>query len=351
MLPMFLTLALSTAVGWLLNRKHIPAGMMIGAVLAAAGLSFFGIGSMPGPAKHMAQVIAGTFISCSAQRDDFRRLRTFWKPVIMITCSLLLVNLVIGFLLFFAGYSDLLSCLVCAVPGGISDVTLIAVDFGADASKVLAVHFCRLIVGLMVFPVVVDHFTAPIPVAASAGEEGGVPTVPVDPRENAFRLVVALTVASLSAWAGHRLHIPAATILCSLTSTFLLNFSGFTIRFPTWLRRIAQILSGAYVGCLLDPSHFSDLGAVFWAIVITLVVLLTNAAVFGKWMEKRYGIPMREGMLMLTPAGASDMALIADDLGFQSPRLVLVQIYRLLIATAFFPQICLGVSHIFSFFL
>lgn len=346
---MFLTLALSTAVGWLLNRKHVPAGMMIGAVLAAASLSAFGFGSMPGPAKDIAQVIAGTFIGCSAQRDDFRKLRTFWKPVIMITCSLLLVNLVIGFLLFFAGYSDLLSCLVCAVPGGISDVTLIAVDFGADASKVLAVHFCRLIVGLMVFPVVVDRFTAPVPATTAAGEEGGAQSAPVAPRKNTFRLVVALAAATLSSWAGHRLHIPAATIVCSLTSTFLLNFSGFSIQFPSWLRRVAQILSGAYVGCLLDPSHFSDLSAIFWAIVITLVVLLTNASVFGKWMQMRYGIPMREGMLMLTPAGASDMALIADDLGFQSPRLVLVQIYRLLIATAIFPQISLGISRIFSF--
>ncbi len=348
---MFLTLTLSAAVGWLLHRRHIPAGMMIGAVLAAASLSFFGIGFMPGPAKHIAQVIAGTFIGCSAQREDFRRLRTFWKPVIMITCSLLLVNLVIGFLLFFVGYSDLLSCLVCAVPGGISDVTLIAVDFGADASKVLAVHFCRLIVGLMVFPVVVDHFTAPVPDTASAGEKGRPSGVPAAPGKNAFRLTVALGVASLSAWVGNRLHIPAATILCALASTFALNFCGFSIQFPPRLRQVAQILSGAYVGCLLDPSHFHDLRAVFWAIVITLVVLLTNAAVFGRWMEKRYDIPMREGMLMLTPAGASDMALIADDLGFQSPRLVLVQIYRLLIATAFFPQICLAVSHLCAFLL
>lgn len=351
MLPMLLTLTLSTAVGWLLNRKHIPAGMMIGAVVAAALLSICGLGSMPGPTKDISQIIAGTFIGCSAQRDDFRKLRTFWKPVILITCSLLLVNLVIGFLLFFAGYADLLSCLVCAVPGGISDVTLIAVDFGADASKVLAVHFCRLIVGLMVFPVVVDRFTAPISETMAAGDEGGASSAPVEPRNNAFHLVVALAVGSLCAWAGKCLHIPAAAILCSLVSTFLLNFSGFTIQFPSWLRRVAQVLSGAYVGCLLDPSHFRDLSAIFWAIVITLVVLLTNAAVFGKWMEQRYGIPMREGMLMLTPAGASDMALIADDLGFQSPRLVLVQIYRLLIATAFFPQICLAISHICSFLL
>ena len=79
-----------------------------------------------------------------------------------------------------------------------------------------------------------------------------------------------------------------------------------------------------------------------------MAVLLTNAAVFGKVMEKWFQIPLREGMLMLTPAGASDMALISADIGVNSPRLILVQIYRLLVATAVFPQFCLLVSHLFS---
>ena len=142
-----LTLALCAAVGLLLYRKRVPAGMLIGAAAASAVLTAgFHFGGVPPLSKHIAQVVAGVFIGSSASRDDFRQLKTFYKPVVMITCSLLLVNVVIGALLFLTGYSDLLSCLVCAVPGGISDVTLIAVDFGADASKVLLVHFCRLVV-------------------------------------------------------------------------------------------------------------------------------------------------------------------------------------------------------------
>ena len=146
MLQTVLTLALSAAVGYVLYRKHIPAGMLIGAVIASAVLTaVFHAGHIPGTAKNIAQVIAGTFIGCSARREDFRQLRTFWKPVLMITFSLLVVNLAIGFLLCLVGYSDLLTCLVCAIPGGIAETTLIAADFGADPSKVLLVHFCRLI--------------------------------------------------------------------------------------------------------------------------------------------------------------------------------------------------------------
>lgn len=334
-----LTLALCTVVGYGFYRRRIPAGMLIGAVAASVVLTAgFQFGGVPDVSKHIAQVIAGVFIGSSASRDDFRQLKSFYKPVIMITCSLLVVNVVIGVLLFFAGYSDLLSCLVCAVPGGISDVTLIAVDFGADASKVLVVHFSRLVVGVAVFPAVVNRITPPVPEREeeTTAQKGG----KLD-SQGVAHLLLALVMASIASWIGNRLGVPAATILFSLLTTFLLNLSGFRIPFPSWLRQAAQVVSGAYIGGLLDPDRFRNPAAVLSAIVITVVVLLGNAWLFGKWMERRYQVPLREGMLMLTPAGASDMALIAADIGISSPRLVLVQVYRLLIATAIFPHLCL----------
>lgn len=338
-MQMILTLTLCTAAGLLLYRRRVPAGMLIGAALASAVLSAgFHLEGIPPVSKHIAQVIAGVFIGCSASRDDFRKLRDFYRPVMMITCSLLLVNVVIGVLLYLTGYSDLLSCLICAVPGGISDVTLIAVDFGADASKVLLVHFCRLVAGVAVFPAVVNRITPPAP------ESGGRPESrkrePLDAPGTA-RLLTALVIASLAAWLGNALGVPAATILFSLIVTFALHFSGFAIPFPSWLRQAAQVVSGAYIGSLLDLERFGDPVTVLWAVVITLTVLLGNAWLFGRWMERRFQVPLREGMLMLTPAGASDMALISADIGVSSPRLILVQIYRLLIATAIFPHLCL----------
>lgn len=347
MLQTCLTLAVSAAVGYLLYRKHVPAGMLIGAVIASAVLTaVFHVGYAPASVKNIAQVIAGTFIGCSARREDLAQLRSFYKPVILITCSLLLVNLAIGFFLSFVGYSDLLTCLVCAIPGGISDVTLIAVDFGADASKVLAIHFCRLIVSLVVFPPLLDRFTPPMEETAPAQARKQDETI--SKRRNMAHLLAALALASVCAWVGNLLHIPAASILMPLISTTILNWSGVAIQFPHGLRRAAQVLSGAYVGTLLDLSRFGDFTTLIRAILITVAVLLTNAAVFGKVMEKWFQIPLREGMLMLTPAGASDMALISADIGVNSPRLILVQIYRLLVATAVFPQFCLLVSHLFS---
>ena len=134
----------------------------------------------------------------------------------------------------------------------------------------------------MVFPLAVDRFTPPMPETPSVEREPAAEML--DPRRNTLRLLAALAVASLCAWGGSLLHIPEAPELCSLLSAFLLNIGGFTIRFPHWLRRMAQVLSGAYIGCLLDPSRFGSPVTVLWAVLITTAVLLVNAAAFGKWM-------------------------------------------------------------------
>ena len=51
--------------------------------------------------------------------------------------------------------------------------------------------------------------------------------------------------------------------------------------------------------------------------------------------------------LMMTPAGASDMALISADIGVHSPSLVVMQIFRMLMAASIFPQICYQIAKLF----
>ena len=65
-----LTLTLCAAAGLLLYRRRVPAGMLIGAALASAVLSAgLHLEGVPSISKHIAQVIAGVFIGCSASRE------------------------------------------------------------------------------------------------------------------------------------------------------------------------------------------------------------------------------------------------------------------------------------------
>ena len=59
----------------------------------------------------------------------------------------------------------------------------------------------------------------------------------------------------------------------------------------------------------------------------------------GLVVSKLFHIQLRESMLTLSPAGATEMALIAADLGVESADLVVLQICRLVGVTLVFPQI------------
>ena len=59
----------------------------------------------------------------------------------------------------------------------------------------------------------------------------------------------------------------------------------------------------------------------------------------GLVVYTHFHIQLRESMLTLSPAGATEMALIAADLGVESADLVVLQICRLVGVTLVFPQI------------
>ena len=57
-------------------------------------------------------------------------------------------------------------------------------------------------------------------------------------------------------------------------------------------------------------------------------------------MSRLFHVQLREAMLTMSPAGASEMALIAADFGLEnSTNLVVLQICRLVGVLVIFPQI------------
>ncbi|HSP48496.1 MAG TPA: AbrB family transcriptional regulator, partial [Clostridiaceae bacterium] len=147
--------------GLALHRLKVPGGMMLGSVIAVA---FLNIQTshvfMPGAFRTIAQIIAGAYIGMSVDKKDVGRIRELLKPTLFLLMSLFLTNLVIGYLMYLVSPMDLLTALLAAVPGGISDTPLIAADMGADVAKVTVLQFMRLIAGIGLIPVIVKLIDA-----------------------------------------------------------------------------------------------------------------------------------------------------------------------------------------------
>lgn len=63
------------------------------------------------------------------------------------------------------------------------------------------------------------------------------------------------------------------------------------------------------------------------------------AYVTGHLEQRLFDCGCKEGMLIASPAGASGMALIMDDMGAQNTDVVIMQVARACVVMAVFPQI------------
>ena len=343
LIQILLTLACALAVGRLLDRLHVPGGMMVGAVIGACVLGvFFDQAYMPGPAKTIAQIIAGAFIGSGIKREDLAEMKTIMKPALILIPGLLAVNIIAGLLVYQTGKMDLLTALMCCVPGGISDIPMIAADMGADPSIVVTMQFIRLVLGIGVFPIMIKLVT---------GGDGKEVTVQKKKKKTyqAGNVVLTFAVAAVCGLVGKISPVPSGTMgFATLGSIiFAVSFPG-RAQMPKFLRKLAQMLSGAYVGASIGAQQVRVLMTMGTPVLIIVCAYLVACFGIGFLLYKAGCFTRAEGMLAATPAGASDMALISADIGVQNAKLIVLQVMRLIVVVLFFPTILSFVVSLFA---
>ena len=133
--------------------------------------------------------------------------------------------------------------------------------------------------------------------------------------------------------------MPAGTLTFSLVAVIVVKLLFDTQPMPMWVRRLAQVVSGFCIGAGITKEQIFQLRQLILpAIILCLGYILLCLGV-GYMMARIFHMDLREAMLCLSPAGASEMALIAADLGIYSTNLVVLQICRLLGVVIIFPHI------------
>ena len=117
---------------------------------------------------------------------------------------------------------------------------------------------------------------------------------------------------------------------------------------PRFLRKCAQLLSGAYVGACIGAEQIRTLMHLGVPVVILVTAYLIVCFGVGTLLWRTGCFDRTEGLLAATPAGASDMALISADLGVSSAKLCVLQVLRLVTVVLVFPSILSFVVHLLA---
>lgn len=350
MLAVALTLLIGVA-GWLVARRlGLSAPAMLGSMLAAGITNaLFGSASMLAEVRVFAQSISGAFIAMSVRRRDLAKARKLIAPVLILFSMLTINALLIGIVPHLVCRLDIYTALLGSVACGVTDISMIAMDFNADASEVALLQTSRLVAVLLFFRRGFASCAATPPTRPSP-KALPIPRRVCPSRSNAssgaasvawcsFTMGVALAFGMFGKLSG----IPprGGTMVCALFGVAALNLMLGCCHMPMGTKRHAQLLAGSLVGSTIGAETFSSAStSVVPALLLFASYWLVNF-LFTQVCRHWRLLDVKSAMFASAPGGASDIALIAADLDADLAKIAAIQIIRAVCAAAVMPTVVL----------
>lgn len=153
------TLLLGTVGGFTARYFNIPVGGMLGAMVVVAILKILGISLKEPPSWFILiiQIVLGGYLGTTFTPEMVGTLQHLIIPVIFFSIFVVGNGALIGFFFHrFLGW-DLATSLLATATGGVSIMTLTALEINADAIKVSLLHSLRLAIILLTMPALIAY--------------------------------------------------------------------------------------------------------------------------------------------------------------------------------------------------
>jgi membrane AbrB-like protein len=140
--------------------SRIPAGTMLGA-MAACGILSLAVNkrySYDTRIRSLSQIGLGLVMGQRISPNILERLGATLIPVVVATFVMLVGCALLAFLLFKTTGWDLATCLLCASPAGISQVSIFAEEIGADSLTTSVFHTVRVVGIVSFYPWIIMSF-------------------------------------------------------------------------------------------------------------------------------------------------------------------------------------------------
>ncbi|HPZ16527.1 MAG TPA: AbrB family transcriptional regulator [Sphaerochaeta sp.] len=147
----------------LLLRIKAPAAALIGSMFGV--VIFFVVTpfevAYPPQLHFFAQVLSGLIIGMRFSRRDLHTLRAMAKPAILLFALVVITNVSFALLMFRVADFNFMTALFSTGLGGVSDIALIATDFGADMEPVALLQLFCMVTVVIAFPPLIKGMLSP----------------------------------------------------------------------------------------------------------------------------------------------------------------------------------------------
>ena len=337
--------------GGLLTKKskRVPAGMLLGSLVSvvllnlATGYEY----AYPVNLRLVIQVFAGAFIGLSFTRADVFRLRALFKPVIILISMLTAINVLFAILISNFTTLDYFTALFAAAPAGVSDMTLIAQDFGANPQHVAILQIFRFAFVVAFFPFLIRR----IVIKEAPQNPATEPSIAI-PEQHATRLkkiprlILTIATATAGAMIARFFDIPAGTLIGALTATVLLNTIFQTGYIPPNVRVFIHGFAGCFIGSQITLATVQQLQYLMLPVVFITIQLIIMTFLTA-WVLQRFS-PLDRATCLVScvPGGLLEMGILAQDLGLRAPEVIFLHTCRIIAVVSIMPVLLFALTRL-----
>ena len=345
---LFLTLAVGLAGGWLGKTLRMPAGSFMGALAAVGALQIItGEAYFPEALRQTVQFCSGALIGCRITRKDLKEFRIIIVPTLLLILGMLVLNLAMGFAIHAFTDMDIVTALFSCTPGGMSDMALIAEALGAVTVVVAIMQLVRVIAVFLIMPPFLQWYSKKHPqprrmdpAAQALASDTASPSAKAtffSGRMGDFALT--MLVAAVGGLLCNYISIPAGALVGGMLAASALGVWKEKAFVPNKLRPTIQALAGAYVGLKLDSNSLQLLSTLILPAVIMTIMLIGFAFLIAYVMHKVTHMEFGACLLASCPAGVQEMALLSEELGYDTPKIAVMHTFRLFLVILTFPML------------
>lgn len=332
MLRILPALLLATLAGSLAERLHVPLPWMIGPLFSIALLRMAGarLESPPG-GRQAGQWAIGTALGLYFTPEVLGQLSQNGLTIVLLAASAVAAGL-LGALLI-RRWADVspATAFFAALPGGASEMVVLAERQGGAVDRVAAAHALRVMLVVSLVPFVLVHWS-----------HGGAEVFqPLATAVDWLRLPVLLAVSLAGVLLFLGLRIANAWVLGPLACVGSLTALGLPLSgLPPGLVNGGQLLLGVALGSRFSPSFFRAaprfLGVS--ALATGLALLLSGLFV---WLLARFvALPLPSLALAASPGGMAEMSVTAKVMHLSVPLVTATHVLRVVLLTVCAPPLC-----------
>ncbi|WP_174801015.1 AbrB family transcriptional regulator [Martelella limonii] len=325
-------LAVSIAIGALLQLLELPASLLLGPMLAA--ILFSGAGRkivMPKLPFNLAQGVIGTLVASTMTAPVLEEVGNDWMLFAGGVLSVVFVSLVIGWLL--ARYQVLpgTTAIWGAFPGAATVMTLMSGAYGADMRLVAFMQYTRVVIVTLVAATIARVWTG-------GGGQSEAALWLTEPRWWPLGQTLLMVVSGVLI--GRRLKLPAGPMIVPVVLGSALNVAGLIeIELPRALLAASYALVGWGIGSRFDRDVLLHARRALPRVLASIFALVAVCACFAGLLVWLADIDPLTAYLATSPGGADAVAIISASTNVDVAFVMAMQIARFFFVMALGPML------------